>query len=180
MIRRDPFQMFREFFRDPFAMTPLDIEWPRRELESMLPARVFSPDIEVKETHDRYLFCADVPGMRDEDVEVSVSGNRLTISGRREETKEEGEEGAQYHVYERSYGSFTRSFVLPEGVNLEGIKADLKSGVLQVEVPKRAVTPSKHIPIGRGAAAPEIEAGEKEKKKPEERKGEEQKQPKAA
>jgi HSP20 family protein len=181
LARRDPFRsMVRDFFRDPFAMTP-SFDWdlsPLRDLEALVPARVFMPDIEVKETKDDYVFQVDVPGVREGDIEVSIAGNRLTITGTRQE-EEEREEGAQYHVYERTYGSFSRSFTLPEGVDLEHVKADLRNGVLYVEVPKKAGTGSKQIPIGGTPIremAPEARA---EEKKPEEKKPEE-KTPKAA
>lgn len=144
----DPLRLVRDFFRDPFAMTPFDWDLsPLREMESLLPGRTFIPDIEVKETKDHYLFQADLPGIRDADLEVSIEGNRLTISGTRQE-EEEREEGSQYHVYERSYGFFTRSFMLPEGADLDHVKAELKHGVLLIEIPKKAGMGAKQIPIG--------------------------------
>ena len=95
----DPFR--RLLSRDPFA-----------EVASMMPTTgPFVPDMEVREAKDAYVICADLPGMREEDLQIDVSGNRLTISGKREE--EQREEGERYYTYERSYGSFNRSFTLP-------------------------------------------------------------------
>jgi HSP20 family protein len=97
-----------------------------------LPA--FAPAFEVKETKDGYLFKADVPGVLDKDLEITRTGNRLTISGRRETEKEEKQD--TYYACERSYGSFTRAFTLPEGIDGDHIRADLANGVLTLLVPK--------------------------------------------
>ena len=183
----DPFRVFRDFIRDPFSMTPFfDLEQgPLRDMEQILTSRAFIPSVEVRETKDQYAFHADLPGVSEEDVTISIEGNRLTISGTREQ-EEEREEGSQYHVYERSYGTFTRSFLLPEGADVDNVKADLKNGVLTIQVPKKAGMGAKQIPIGKttvhemaaeaGQQQPEERAAQQ---KPEERKKEE-KAPKAA
>jgi HSP20 family protein len=123
----EPFRLMRELMNwDPFAeMVPA-----LRGTEAM-----FSPRFEVKETKDAYVFKADLPGIEDKDVEISLTGNRLTVSGRREAEKRE--ETDTYYAYERSYGTFSRSFTLPEGANVEHADADLAHGVLTVSVPKR-------------------------------------------
>ena len=122
----DPYRVARELFRwDPFReMVP----WGANETG-------FVPAFEVKETKDAYIFKADLPGVNEEDLEIFQTGNRLTITGRREAEKEEGDE--RYYAYERSYGSFTRSFTLPDGVDSEHITGELKNGVLQAIVPKK-------------------------------------------
>lgn len=140
----DPFRMIRDFFgSDPFA--------------SMVPAAsaIFTPDIEIKETKDGYALKIDLPGVREQDLDVSITGNRLTVSGKREE--EERREDDRFFAYERSYGAFSRSFVLPEGADLEKTKAELKNGVLDITVPKKAEMQPRRIEIGgkqEGAAAP--------------------------
>jgi HSP20 family protein len=137
----DPFRRMREMMSmDPFA-----------EMSSVFPTtgRQFMPDMEVRETKDSYLICADLPGLREEDLQVDVSGNRLTISGKREE--EQRDENERYWAYERSYGSFTRSFVLPEGVSPDHIDARLDSGVLEVRIPKAKGEEAKRIPVKGGA-----------------------------
>ncbi|MFN7135345.1 MAG: Hsp20/alpha crystallin family protein, partial [Myxococcales bacterium] len=96
----------------------------------------FVPRFEVKETKDGYVFKADLPGVDEKDVDVSLTGNRLTISGRRE--AEERKEGETYFAYERSFGSFSRTFTLPEGVDTEHVDAELKNGVLTIQLGKRA------------------------------------------
>ena len=106
----------------------------------------FAPDIEIKESKDAYSFKADLPGVQASDLEVSVMGNRLTVSGKREE--EQRREDDRYFAYERSYGAFSRSFVLPEGADVDKLKADLKDGVLQIVVPKRAEVQARRVEIG--------------------------------
>ena len=92
-----------------------------------------------------FVFNVDVPGMKEDEIELHVVGNRLTISGRREE--EERHEDDRYYAYERSYGSFSRAFTMPETADLDHISAELKNGVLGVKVPKKAEVQPKRISI---------------------------------
>ena len=120
----DPFRMMRDFMRwDPF-----------REMAPMSTG--FVPSVDVKETAKEYVFKADVPGLKEQDLEISLTGNRLTIGGKREEEKKT--EKDTYYALERSYGSFSRAFTLPAGVDLDAVTADLTQGVLTVTVPKKA------------------------------------------
>lgn len=134
----DPFKLMREMLSfDPFReMMPVI---PRFEGETFMPA------FEVKETKDAYLFKADVPGVKEADVDVTITGNRLNINGQRNEEKEEKTE--TYYSCERKYGSFSRSYTLPEGADVEHIHADLKAGVLTVAVPKLAEALPKKIAV---------------------------------
>lgn len=138
----DPFRMMRDMLRwDPF-----------REMEPMfssMPAASFSPDIEVKETNEAYLFKADVPGVKESEINVSLTGNRLTISGERNEEKEE--KSQTYYSCERKYGSFSRAYTLPEGIDAEHIGAELKNGVLTVAVPKKPEVQPKKIAVKAAA-----------------------------
>ena len=106
----------------------------------------FDPAFEVKESKEGYLFKADLPGVKLADIDVSVTDNRIQITGKREAEKEE--KGDTFYTYERNYGSFTRAFTLPEGVDSAKIHADLRDGVLTVLVPKRPESLPKKIPIG--------------------------------
>lgn len=133
----DPFEMMREMLRwEPF-----------REFEPMMrPTEgVWTPAFDVKETKEAFLFKADVPGLKEEDLDISITGNRLTVTGKREEEKKEEDE--KYYSYERSYGSFSRTFTLPEGVDLEHIRAEMKEGVLTLNVPKLPEVQPKRISI---------------------------------
>jgi HSP20 family protein len=134
----DPFRLMRDFMNwDPFAeMAPSLI----RAGESM-----FSPRFEVKETKNAYVFKADLPGLEEKDLEITVTGSRVTVSGKREaENKDEGE---TYYAYERSYGSFSRSFTLPEGADADHAEADLRNGVLTLSIPKTPEHQPKKISV---------------------------------
>lgn len=128
---------------------------PFREMMPLVAEErfAFEPAFEVKETKDGYLFKADVPGVEQKDIDVSLTGNRLQISGKREAEKEE--KGEQFYTYERTYGSFSRAFTLPEGVDGTKIHADLRDGVLTVLAPKKPESVPKKIPVG--TKAPEAE-----------------------
>ncbi len=110
----------------------------------------FAPAFEIKEMKDAFLFRADVPGVKESDLEVHVSGSRLSISGKREAEKENKTD--TYYAVERTYGSFTRSFTLPEGIDDAAIHADLRDGVLTVLVPKKPEAQPKKIPVSSQAA----------------------------
>jgi len=133
----EPYRVFRDLLRwDPFQeMTPL---WPDIGPAYLVP-------FEVKETKDAFQFKADVPGMKEQDVDVTLTGNRLTISGKRSSEKEET--GDAYYTCERSYGSFSRSFTLPDGIDPEHIQANLNAGVLTVAVGKKAEFKPKKIAV---------------------------------
>ena len=130
----DPFRMIRD-------LVGADVFGGLVQPESGM----FAPDIEVKETNDAYVVTADLPGVKEQEIEVNITGNRLTLSGKREE--EARDESDRYFTYERTYGSFSRSFVLPEGADMEQVKADLKDGVLNVTVPKKAEVQPRRVPV---------------------------------
>jgi HSP20 family protein len=108
----------------------------------------FVPAFDLREAKDAYVFKADLPGFRQEDVEVQITGNRLTIAGRRE--AERAEDGDTYYCSERTYGEFTRTFTLPDDVNPDEVMAELKDGVLSVRVPKRPETQPKRVSVRGG------------------------------
>lgn len=120
---------------------------PFQEMAPLLPMDVHRviPPFEVRETKDRFLFLADLPGVEAKDIEISLTGNRLTITGTRVD-KTEKEEG-EYYARERSYGRFTRSFTLPEGADLSAVQANLSAGVLTIVFPKLPAVQPKKIPV---------------------------------
>jgi len=133
---------------EPFRLLRELMNW--EPLAGMLPSVAgesmgFTPRFEVKETKDAYVFKADLPGIKEENLDITLTGNRLAVSGHRE--AEQRVEGDTYYTYERSYGSFSRSFTLPEGVDAENISADLKNGVLSVSIPKRPEHQPKKISL---------------------------------
>lgn len=102
----------------------------------------FLPAFELKETPTELIVKADLPGIPEKNLELSVVGNRLMISGKREEEKVHDDEIC--HLVERTHGSFQRTITLPEDVDANAIKAQLKEGVLSINIPKSpAIQPRK-------------------------------------
>lgn len=94
----------------------------------------FVPAVDVKETDEAIEVTAEVPGLKAEEIDVSLSGDLLIIKGEKKEEKEEEKGG--YHLVERRFGSFQRSFRLPAEVDRDQVKADHKNGVLHLVLPK--------------------------------------------
>jgi len=120
---------------DPFRMLS-DLMWG--SLGDVSPTergQTFVPAFDVRETKDAYVFEADLPGIREQDLDISIAGNRLSVGGKRE--SEQREENEQYSCAERAYGSFVRTFTLPDDADSQNVKAEFRDGVLQVKIPKR-------------------------------------------
>jgi HSP20 family protein len=133
-------------FWDPARLMRDLMGWePWREPEAMLGMRTFVPDFDIKETKEAYILKADLPGVREEELTVTVAGNRLTVGGKRE--AEEKRQGEQYYITERMYGTFTRAFTLPEGADGDRVQAELKEGVLTLVVPKRPEEKTRQVPV---------------------------------
>jgi HSP20 family protein len=129
---RDPYSLARELLNwDPFV--------------SARPASAFAPAFEVKETNDSFVLRADVPGVAEKDLDIAVHNGVLTVSGSR--SAEERKEGESYALYERQYGSFSRSFALPDMADGERIEAKLDNGVLTLTVAKKAEAKPRKIEI---------------------------------
>jgi HSP20 family protein len=134
---------FEDLIRRPFShMEPS--WWPRFRMPEM---EELSPRVDIFEEGDNFVVKAEVPGLKKEEIEVNLTDDMITISG--EKKKEEKVEKKDYYRMERSYGSFTRSFRLPKGVQTDKAKATFKDGVLEVKVPKteEAKKKEKKVPI---------------------------------
>lgn len=107
----------------------------------------FLPRVDVSETGKEVRITADLPGLDEKDVEVTVTNNMLTIKGEKKVEKEE-EEGDYYHS-ERSYGYFDRTIALPQGIDADNAKAKFKKGVLKVTIPKKPEAQSSRRKIER-------------------------------
>ena len=110
----------------------------------------FSPPFEVREAKDAYVIKADLPGIRDSELDVTVAGNAVTVSGRRE--PDAGNDGDQYYVMERGYGTFSRTFAVSDAADLTNLTADLNGGVLTLRIPKRPEVQPRKINVGSGSA----------------------------
>ncbi|MBX3161018.1 MAG: Hsp20/alpha crystallin family protein [Deltaproteobacteria bacterium] len=141
---RDPFQLLRDLMVDPLRLLR-QAPWMGREVAA------WNPEFEVRETDDAFVIRADMPGMRSDDLEINLVGDQLRISGSREQEQEQGE--GRYHTYERSYGSFTRVFTLPDTADVDKIRSDLATGVLTLVIPKKqgAQPQRRKIQIGTGS-----------------------------
>ncbi len=113
----------------------------------------FQPDIDIRSNDDEIVFLCDVPGLREEDLDVTLENHTLTIRGQR---VYDGQENDKVWIG-RSYGTFTRSFTLPNIANGEQLEAKLANGVLTVRVPKLAQAKPRRIPIG-GSGTKQIES----------------------
>ena len=118
----------------------------------------WAPSIDIYENKDQIILEAELPGMKQEDFDLSIENNVITLRGERK--FEKTDETDNYHRVERSYGAFTRSFTLPQTVSAEGATAEYNNGVLRVTLPKREETKARRIQVtetGAGASQKTIE-----------------------
>ncbi|HVE77320.1 MAG TPA: Hsp20/alpha crystallin family protein [Gemmatimonadaceae bacterium] len=109
----------------------------------------WSPAVDIRETDTALTFAVELPGIKLENLEVTADQGVLTIHGEKTEDRKEGEEN-RYHLVERRYGSFTRRFQLPPGVDGDKIEADVENGMLEVHIPKTALPQPKRIQVQAG------------------------------
>jgi HSP20 family protein len=108
-------------------------------------SRFFDPNIDFTEDENQYLVKADLPGIRKEDVDISITGHMLTIKGERKEELEK--KGKSFYHAERTFGSFQRTIELPTEVDMDQVKATYKDGVLELAIPKSEKTKPKQIKV---------------------------------
>lgn len=119
-----------------------------RERDEEMSLGTWAPPVDISEDKDRITLTAELPGFSEDQVEVQMEGGVLTIRGERK--FEEEKEGRNYHRLERSYGTFVRSFTLPNNVDRDQIRASFNNGLLEIEMPKRAEARPRQIKIGSG------------------------------
>jgi len=112
-------------------------------------ATALMPSMDVTETDKEIEITAELPGLEEKDVQINIADNILTIHGEKKAEKEQKDKN--YRLVERSYGSFERTLELPEGVNVDAIKANISKGLLKVTVPKPAPTQAKKIEVKSAA-----------------------------
>jgi HSP20 family protein len=145
-LRREVDRLFEDFGRDlwrsPFRSSVFNIEPWQSELKFAA-----APAVDVVEKDNAFEITADLPGMDEKNVEVQVVNGNLTIKGEKKEEKEEKKK--DFYLQERRFGSFERSFGIPEGVDADKIEAVFKKGVLTVTLPKKpeAQKPTKKIDV---------------------------------
>ncbi|MBN1532612.1 MAG: Hsp20/alpha crystallin family protein [Spirochaetes bacterium] len=131
----DPFRWdIDRFFDDFFSSKPLSTgEW--------------NPRVDVAEDEKSIQVTAEIPGLTENDIKVTIEKNVLTISGEKKEEKEEKDEKKNTVLSERRYGSFCRSMALPEGIKADAVSAEFKNGVLKIALPKEEAAQPKRIEV---------------------------------
>jgi HSP20 family protein len=131
-LRREMDRLWDDFFGPGRkALRPMEMEW--------------APAVDVSETADQVVIKAEIPGMEAKDIDISLAGDVLTIKGEKKSEREEKKEN--YHLVERSYGSFSRSLKLPAAVDMDKVEASYKQGVLTISCPKKEEVKPKAIEI---------------------------------
>ena len=138
ITRIDPFRELASFFENFTEPTGKD----------QLTAGTFVPPVDVYEDEQNLVLKLEVPGVNEGDINVSVENNTLTIQGERKFEKEEKEEN--FHRIERRYGSFMRTFRLPNTVDSEKVEASYEKGILKIMLAKRAEAKPRQIKVGNG------------------------------
>lgn len=143
LTRWEPFKEADEMLRRIGAMDL--VRWPGLFAASSDKVAAWSPAADISETEQEYLVKAELPGVKREDVKVTQDDGVLTIEGERKYEKSEKDE--KTHRTERFFGSFTRSFSLPDNADAKNIRAETKDGVLNVYIPKLKVEKPKPVQI---------------------------------
>ena len=144
LVKWDPFLELEDVSKHLnriFGRTPARIE-PDRELLTMAD---WTPSVDITETDTAYMIKGEIPGVDRENVKVTIEDGMVTISGERKQEKEEKDK--KFHRIERSYGSFMRSFRLPDNVDESAVKAEFKDGMINVTLPKSGKTKAKLINV---------------------------------
>jgi HSP20 family protein len=135
---------------DPFAEAEM-LPGMRRFFEEPIPffkEKVgWMPTVDVAETPEELIMTAELPGLTAKDVNVRVENGVLTLYGEKKEVKEEADEKKRYHLFERFYGEFRRTFTLPRAVNPDKVTALFEHGVLTIRMPKTAEAKGHIVPV---------------------------------
>ena len=158
IVRYDPFRDLRSLQDEVNRLFSTNLT--RAYGEEGIARGAWNPSVDIYENKDQIVLEAELPGMKREDFDLSIENNVITLRGeRRFEKKDESD---NYHRVERAYGSFTRSFTLPQTVQPESVAAEYRNGVLRVTMPKREEVKARRIEIagesGEAKAPRTIEA----------------------
>ena len=151
VTRWDP---FRELATLQNRVNSLFQDYGRPPQDELTGTGGFVPAVDVYEDEHKVTLKLEIPGVNQQDVEIQLENNTLTVRGERKWNNEQKEEN--FHRIERRYGSFVRSFTLPQTVDTEAVKASYVNGVLEISIPKKAEAKPKQIKVelGNGAPAP--------------------------
>ena len=142
---RRPFESFQSLRRLSNVLDEAFGAWPLEQAENGAITAAWQPAVDVFENRDSVKIVAELPGVNPEDVKLTLENSLLTIRGEKKQEAEERNE--RVHRYERSYGVFERSFLIPTTVDGENISAEYRNGILTVTVPKAERARPREIPI---------------------------------
>lgn len=164
ITRWDPYRelytlqnQLNRLFQDNFTSTQ------GGQSDEFLATSSFVPPVDVYEDEHNVFIRAEVPGIDPNDLDIKVENNVLTVRGERKWNKEEKEEN--FHRVERRYGSFARSFTLPNTVSTDDVNANYNNGILEIKLAKRAEAKPKQIKVGVGTQQPQQKTIEAQTKK---------------
>ena len=143
IVRYDPFRDLRTLQEEVNRLFSTNLT--RSFGDEGIARGAWAPSVDIYENKDQIVLEAELPGMKQEDFDLSIENNVITLRGERK--FEKTDETDNYHRVERSYGAFTRSFTLPQTVSAEGASAEYNNGVLRVTLPKREETKSRRIQV---------------------------------
>ncbi len=150
IVRYDPFRDLRTLQEEVNRLFSTNLT--RAFDDEGIGRGAWAPSVDIYENKDQIVLEAELPGMNQEDFDLSIENNVITLRGERK--FEKTEESDNYHRVERSYGSFTRSFTLPQTVSAESATAEYNNGVLRVTLPKREETKARRIQVsGTGSGS---------------------------
>jgi HSP20 family protein len=159
MMRWDPFQDLRSAQDEMAQMSPmLAHALGLHTQQANARASAWVPALDISERKDAYLVTVELPGLKPEDLDITMEDGLLTIQGERQFTSESSEQ--QFHRVERRYGAFRRSITLPTHAMAEGIEASFEDGVLQILVPKAEEAKPKRIQVRPGRTEISAATGE--------------------
>jgi HSP20 family protein len=147
IVRYDPFRDLRSLQEEVNRLFSTNLT--RTFGDEGLGRGAWAPSVDIYENKDQIVLEAELPGMKREDFDLSIENNVITLRGERR--FEKTDESDNYHRVERSYGSFTRSFTLPQSVSADEATADYSNGVLRVTLPKREEAKSRRIEVTGGS-----------------------------
>ena len=140
LVRYEPVNLFDQFNREINRFF-----YNTRAQSAANEEHNWAPAVDIREEDKRYLLIADIPGVKRDDVEITLEDGVLTVKGER--TSETGETREGFHRKERVHGTFMRQFTLPDTVNADNISAAVNDGVLEIEIPKQDKPEPKKISV---------------------------------
>src|SRR4030042_1532524 len=141
IVKWDPFREIEDMV-DRYTKA---VGWPRQASQEVMTTGDWTPRVDIAETDEAFVIKAEIPEVKKEDVKVTVDNGVLTIRGERKQEKEE--KGKKFHRVERYYGSFTRSFTLPDNVDETKVKSSFKDGMLNLQIQKTEKAKPKAIEV---------------------------------